>query len=65
MNLEAFAILYSIVGLVIFLMVMLRAYNQVNVIELIFCLLLCFGLWPLILIIALLRITVFRDHDQD
>lgn len=65
MNLEAFAVLYSIIGLLIFLMVMMRAYNQVNAVELIFCLLLCFGLWPVILIVALLRMTVFRHYDQD
>ena len=65
MNLEAFAVLYSIIGLLIFLMVMMRAYAQLNILELIFCLLICFSLWPVILIAALLRMTVFRHYDQD
>ena len=60
--LRDFIMIYSVIGLVIWLMAIIRAYDELEAIHMLLGLILCMLFWPFLLISAVYNLT-FRKEE--
>lgn len=65
MNYNSLALLYVIIGLVVWLVVMLRHYGAFSTSEMLMTLMVSLLCGPFLIIAALIKVVLLKIHDQD